>query len=130
MLFSNGTGGTIAATIASPSDWGDTFIITTVPSGAATGNLVVQTSKGSSTPITFTLSAGAPFSPSAISWTSTSALPVGLSGHEAAFVEIRGATMTRVVYVVGGADSTRVPRSTVYYSTVGPTGTLGAWTAT
>jgi len=130
VLFSNGTGGTIAATIASPSDWGDTFIITTVPSGAATGNLVVQTSKGTSTPITFTLSAGAPFSPSTISWTSTSALPVGLSGHEAAFVEIRGATTTRVVYIVGGADSTRVPRSTVYYATVGATGTLGAWTAT
>ena len=130
VLFSNGTGGTIAATIASASDWGDTFIITSVPSGAATGNLVVQTSKGTSTPITFTVSQSAPFSPSAISWTSTSALPVGLSGHEAAFVAISGATTTRVVYVVGGADSTRVPRTTVYYSTVGTTGTLGSWTAT
>src|ERR1700704_6106899 len=40
VLFSNGTGGTVTATIASASDWGDTFIITTVPAGAATGNLV------------------------------------------------------------------------------------------
>jgi hypothetical protein len=130
VLFSNGTGGTVAATIAGPSDWGDTFIITTVPSGAATGNLVVQTSKGTSTPITFTVSQSAPFSPSAISWTSASALPVGLSGHEAAFVEIQGPTTTRVVYVVGGADSTRIPRSVVYYATVGSSGTLSAWTAT
>jgi hypothetical protein len=130
VLFSNGSGGTVTATIASASDWGDTFIITTVPAGAATGNLVVQTTKGSSTPVTFTLSASAPFSPSAISWTSTSALPVGLSGHAAAFVEIRGAATTRVVYVVGGADSTRIPRSVVYYATVGATGTLSAWTAT
>jgi hypothetical protein len=91
---------------------------------------VVHTSKGTSTPITFTVSQGAPFSPSAISWTSTSPLPVGLSGHEAAFVEIRGAATTRVVYVVGGADSTRVPRSVVYYATVGTTGTLSGWTAT
>src|SRR5437899_13036492 len=60
VLFSNGTGGTIAATIASPSDWGDTFIITTVPSGSATGNLVVQTRKNSSTTITLTLSACSP----------------------------------------------------------------------
>ena len=130
VLFSNGSGGTVAATIAGAGDWGDTFIITTVPAGAVTGNLVVRTSKGASTPVTFTVSASAPFSPSAISWTSTSALPVGLSGHEAAFVEIRGATTTRVVYVVGGADSTRIPRSVVYYATVGSTGALGAWTAT
>jgi len=130
VLFSNGTGGTIAATIVGASDWGDTFIITTVPAGAATGNLVVQTSKGTSTPITYTVSQSAPFSPSAISWTSTSALPVGLSGHEAAFVEISGAATTRVIYVVGGADSTRVPRTTVYYAIVGTTGTLGSWTAT
>jgi hypothetical protein len=130
VLFSNGTGGTIAATIVSSSDWGDTFIITTVPAGAATGNLVVQTSKGTSTPITFTVSQSAAFSPSAISWTSTSPLPVGLSGHEAAFVEISGAPATRVIYVVGGEDSTHVPRTTVYYSTVGTTGTLSSWTAT
>jgi hypothetical protein len=130
VLFSNGSGGTVAGTIASASDWSDTFIITTVPTGAATGNLTVQTSKGTSTPVTFTVSQSAAFSPSAISWTSTSTLPVGLSGHDAAFVEIRGATTMRVVYVVGGADSTRVPRTTVYYATVGGSGTLSGWTAT
>ena len=37
VLFSNGTGGTVSAVIASASDWTNTFIVTTVPSGAATG---------------------------------------------------------------------------------------------
>ena len=34
VLFSNGSGGTIAATIADPGDWTNTFIVTTVPSSS------------------------------------------------------------------------------------------------
>src|SRR5713226_6745826 len=76
VLFSNGSGGTVAATIANAGDWSDNFIVTTVPSGALTGNLVVQTSKGTSTPVPFTITQNAPFSPSTVSWTSTTQLPV------------------------------------------------------
>src|SRR5207237_473665 len=43
VLFANGSGGTVAAVIASASDWTNTLIVTSVPSGAATGNLVVNT---------------------------------------------------------------------------------------
>jgi hypothetical protein len=130
VLFSDGAGGTVAAVIASSADWTDGFIITTVPTGAATGDLVVQTSKGTSTPVTFSVTANAPFSPSTVSWTSTSTLPVGLSGHAASFAEIRGTATTRAVYVTGGADDTNAPQTTVYYATVGATGSLGDWTAT
>lgn len=129
-FFSNGSGGTVAAVIASSSDWSNTFIITTVPSGAATGSLVVQTSGGTSTPVMFTVTQNAPFSPSTVAWTSTSPLPFGLSGHAAVFAEIRGASTTRVVYVIGGADSTYTPLDTVFYATVGGSGSLSAWTAT
>ncbi len=131
VLFSNGTGGTIAATIASPSDWTNTFIVTSVPSGAATGPLKVQTATGMSDVLTFTVASNATFSPSTISWTATTSLPVGLSGHSAAFAIVGGATTSHnLVYVAGGADSTYAPRSAVYFSTIQSNGQLGAWTST
>src|SRR5713101_396042 len=130
VVFTNGSAGPDTAVIASPGDWSNTLIVTTVPSGAVSGNLVVKTSGGTSTPITFTVVAKVAFSPSTVSWTSTTGLPVGLSGHVVAAAALPGVTPTSVVYVVGGADSTNVPRDTVIYSIVTNTGTLGAWTNT
>jgi hypothetical protein len=131
VLFSNGAGGTIAATIASAGDWTNTFIVTTVPAGTASGPVAVQTGLGTSDSLAFTVATNAAFSPSTITWTSTTALPVGLSGHSATFAVVGGATTTsNVVYVAGGADSARTPRSDVYYATIQPTGQLSAWTTT
>src|SRR5712692_8387379 len=67
LLFTNTT-----RRIVSASDWTNTFIVTTVPSGAATGPVVVKTSGGTSNAVTFTLTQNAAFSPSAITWTATS----------------------------------------------------------
>ncbi|MGH7510880.1 MAG: hypothetical protein ACREMZ_15615 [Gemmatimonadales bacterium] len=130
IFFSDGLGGTIPAVIASAGDWTNTFILTTVPSGAATGDVVVQTSLGTSGPLTFTVTDAATFSPSTISWTATTALPTGRSGHATAFAQLEGQPTTRVVYSVGGADAINAPLSEVHYATVGADGTLGAWTAT
>jgi hypothetical protein len=130
VLFSDGAGGTVAAVIANVDDWTDTFIITTVPTGAATGDLIVTTSEGSSAAVTFTVTQNAPFSPSTVSWSGTSSLPVGLSGHAVAYAEILGTSATRVVYVTGGADDNNDPQSTVHYATVGGSGALSDWTAT
>jgi hypothetical protein len=130
VLFTNGTGGPDTALIASASDWTNTLIVTTVPSGAATGNLVVKTSGGTSTAVVFTVAAKVAFNPSTVSWTSTTALPVGLSGHAVAAATLPGATQTSVVYVVGGADSTNAPRDSVLYATVSSSGAVGTWTKT
>jgi len=65
-----------------------------------------------------------------VSWASTSSLPLGLSGHQAAFLDIDGATPARVVYVIGGADATNTPQAKAYYATVGASGDLNAWTET
>src|SRR3989442_794138 len=81
VLFTNASSGPDTATIATSGDWSGTLIVTTVPAGAVTGNLVVKTSAGASTPVTFTVAAKVAFSPSTVSWTSTTALPVGLSGQ-------------------------------------------------
>ncbi len=131
VLFTNGTGGPDTAFIAS-ADWTNTLIVTTVPAGAVTGNLVVKTSGGTSTALVFTVAAKVAFSPSTVSWTSNAnALPVGLSGHAVAAATLPGATPTSVVYVVGGADSTNVPRDSVLYATVSTsTGAVGTWTNT
>jgi len=131
VLFSNGTGGTIAATIASPDDWTDTFILTTLPSGASTGDVRIQTATGTSAPLTLTLASNSQFSPSTIQWTKTSTMPVGVSGHAASFATVQGATATtNFVYVTGGADSTNTPRTSVWSANVLASGQLGAWTST
>ncbi len=119
--------GTIVATIASPSDWTNTFIVTTVPSGAATGPVVVQTATGTSAALTFTVTSNAVFSPSTITWTATTSLPVGVSGHAAAFATVGS---NNLVYVTGGADNTYAARADVIYATVQANGQLGAWTST
>jgi hypothetical protein len=129
VLFSNGTG-TVAAAIASASNWSDGFIVTTVPAGTVTGNVVVQTSGGTSTAVVFTVTASAAFSPSTVTWTGTSQLPVALSGHAVAYAELRGTSTTRAIYTIGGEDNSNSLQTAVYYSIVGSTGSLGAWTAT
>jgi hypothetical protein len=130
VLFSNGTGGTVSAVVSSSINWSDGFIVTTVPAGAVSGNLVVQTSLGTSAAVVFTIAQNAPFSPSTVAWTATNSLPVALGGHAAAFAEIRGPATTRVIYAIGGEDNANALQSGVYYATVGATGSLAAWTAT
>jgi hypothetical protein len=130
VLFTNASGGPDTATIATAGDWSSTLIVTTVPAGAVTGNLLVKTSGGASTAVTFTVAAKVAFSPSTVSWTSTAALPVGLSGHAVAAATLPATTPTSVVYVVGGADSTSAPRDSVLYATVSNTGALSSWTNT
>ena len=130
VLFANGVGGTIAAVILNAGDWTNTLIVTTVPAAAATGNVVVQTSLGSSPALTFTITQNAAFSPSTITWGITSDLPVGLSGHALAFAQLAGPPATRVVWAIGGAGAGNAPLTSVYFATGGAGATLGAWTAT
>ena len=128
VLFSDSGGGTVQATIASPSDWTNTRIVTAVPSGATTGPVVVQTVSGTSDSLTFTVISPATFAPQALTWTGTTALPVGLSGHAAAAAQI--GSDTEYVYVIGGADSSGAPRKDVLFSMIQGDGQLGAWTPT
>src|SRR5882724_10107451 len=128
VVFSTTAGGRDTAAIASAADWTNLLIVTTVPAGVPVGKdtLFVETSGGTSTPIVFTLVAKVAFSPSTVSWTATTALPVGLSGHAVAAATLPGVASPSVVYVVGGADSSNTPRDSVLYATVSNTGSLGA----
>ncbi|NIR46708.1 MAG: hypothetical protein GWN99_20085 [Gemmatimonadetes bacterium] len=132
VLFSDGVGGSIEATIASEDDWTNTFILTTVPSGAETGDLVVVTATGTSNALTFTVTQEASFSPSSVDWSQTTDLPVGVSGHAAVRVPTEptlGSTVHHV-HLSGGASNDSVPRVDVAFSIVQSDGSLGAWTGT
>jgi hypothetical protein len=129
VLFSDGVGGTVAATIASAADWTDTFILTTLPAGAATGPVIVETGTGQSETLPFTLATNATFSPSTIAWTETQGLPVAVSGHSATYVPIDdagGMTVERV-YVVGGSSNDSIPLASVDYNEIQADGSLTTW---
>jgi hypothetical protein len=132
VVFSKGAGARDTATIASTADWTGTLIVTALPAGVPVGvdTLFVETSGGTSAPVLFTVVARVAFSPSTVTWTSTTALPIGLSGHAVAAATLPGTTPTSVVWVAGGAGLTSVPQDTVRYATVTSTGTLGTWTLT
>ncbi len=129
ILFSDGVGGTIAATIAAAEDWTNTFIVTTVPSGAQTGPITVSTATGTSESLPFTVTQNAVFSPSAIHWTETSAMPGGVSGHAALYVPVEdptGVTVQRV-YVVGGVGQGGAVSGDVLQAEILASGGVDTW---
>src|ERR1051325_5191955 len=69
VLFTNSFGGTtLNGPIASPADWSDGLIVTTVPSQAVTGGIQVQTGGGVSAARLFSVTADAPFNASTGGW--------------------------------------------------------------
>lgn len=129
VLFSDGAGGTIAATIAAAEDWTNTFIVTTVPSGAGTGPVLVTTATGTSESLPFTVTQNAAFSPSTINWTATQDLPTAVSGHHALYVPVDDASGQTVqyVFVTGGAADDSVPIPDVNVAVIQSDGSISGW---
>lgn len=129
VLFSDGAGGTVTATIASAGDWTNTFIVTVVPAGAATGPILVETATGQSGSLDFTLTSNAVFSPSSIDWNLTQNMPVKLSGHSAVAVSIDDATGTtaQFVFLTGGASNDEVPITGIYAAEIQADGSISGW---
>lgn len=132
VFFTDGNGGSVAASIASDDDWTDTFIVTTVPSGAADGPVWVETSVGASDSLTFNVTDGANFSPSSITWTSTAALPTAVSGHVASYVPVATSTgdPKRFLHVTGGRDAQGNGLTQALAGTIGQQGEVTQWTQT
>lgn len=132
VLFSDGAGGTIAAVIASPEDWTDTFIVTTVPGNAQDGPVVVVTEVGTSNSLPFDVTTNATFSPSTINWTLTTALPLAVSGHQAMYVPVDDATgqTNQYVHVSGGRIGDATATDQFIYGKINADGTIASWTAT
>jgi len=133
-VFFAGSGGTpIQATIVDTlNDWTNNYVVTTVPTGTSnTSQVTIQTATGTSSTISFSLISGATFSPSAINWTKTSALPQPLQGLGAVFVPPSNSAVNpaNYVFVVGGAaDQTNVATTAVYRAQAQQSGALSTWT--
>ncbi len=80
------------------SDWQDIFIVGTVPGSLAastTYKVTVTTPSGTSAPLNFLVTGAVSFSPSAIQWSTTSALPAAQQGFGAV-------TNGNLLYALGG----------------------------
>lgn len=129
ILFSDGAGGTVEAVISSPDDWTNDFIVTTVPTGAGDGPVVVKTEIGTSNEIDFMIASAATFSPSTINWTLTASLPIAVSGHNANFATVDDAAgvTNNYVYVTGGNNVAGVNTDSVFYGQINEDGTISTW---
>jgi hypothetical protein len=132
VLFSDGLGGTVSAVITNAEDWTDTFILTTVPQGAATGTVVIETGSGTSNGMEFVVSQNATFSPSTINWTLTTALPEAVSGHKAVFASVTdGAGITNnYAYVSGGSNAAGTLNAQMLSGKINADGTVTEWKST
>lgn len=129
VVFSDGAGGTVEAVIASEDDWTNDFIVTTVPTGAGDGPVIVETGVGPSNAIEFTIASAATFSPSAINWSLTTSLPFAVSGHNALFVPIDDLNnvTNQYVYFSGGNDASGKHSDKVIYGMINSDGTISTW---
>lgn len=132
VLFSDGSGGTLQALIASQDDWTDEFIVTTVPDGAEDGPVYVTTAIGSSDSLQFKVTDAATFSPSTINWTVTTSLPEGISGHQAVYTQIDDASgvTQRFVHITGGRDTSAIASDQTLYGQINQDGTISSWNIT
>lgn len=129
VLFSDGAGGNVSATIEAEEDWTESFIVTTVPDGAESGPVRVETEVAVSDSIPFEVTDGASFSPSNIEWTKTTDLPTAVSGHEASFATIENESdgVDRYVYVTGGRDALGSATDQVLSGRIDQQGDITAW---
>lgn len=129
VLFSDGTGGTIAAVIEDDDDWTDEFIVTTVPSNAADGPVVITTEIGTSNEIEFKVTTAATFSPSVINWTETTALPLAVSGHKSSSLPIADddEIISQYVFVTGGRDNDGAASDQVISGVINIDGSISSW---
>ncbi len=129
------TQGSITATVTPPAGgWTDTGAVASVPAGNGTTNFTVPgtvtvtvvTSGGTSNGITLNLVPMLTFNVNNVTWATTTALPVALSGLRAAVVP--GSSSTSAFVVVSGGYNGSGNQSAVYSEALNADGTLsGSW---
>ncbi len=130
-------GNVSASMVPNAAGWTDTGLIAVVPTGNGTTNftlpgtvsVTVVTAGGTSNAVNLNLVPTFNFVPSAMAWSTTTALPVAMTGLRA--IGVPGSTNTSAyVVVTGGFDATK-NNTTVLSNTLNTDGTIGAnWTAT
>jgi hypothetical protein len=129
VFFVDGAGQPVEATVALEDNWTNEFIVTTVPAGAETGPVWIETPTGVTDSIEFRVTQSASFSPSQINWSATTPLPEALQGLGAIHLSVEtGPAPGQLVFVTGGADGALSPKTGVRYSEIDATGQFSAWT--
>ena len=130
VYFTDGSGLPVPAEVVLDENWTNEFIVAVVPPGAETGPVWIDTPNGATTSVIFIVTQSATFSPSAINWTGTQALPDSLQGTGALFVTSEnGGTPVNRLYVTGGADGSVQPTKNVWQTEVGGAGAWLPWAA-
>jgi hypothetical protein len=117
---------------AATSEWGNEYIVATVPQGTATESKVwVATRWGVTDSLELTLINAQTFSPSNINWTRTTDLPLALQGLGAVFVPVEyGSDRAKYIFTVGGATGgTNVATDAVFRGAVQESGAISGWDA-
>lgn len=130
VYFTDASGNLLAATIATAEDWTNTFIVTTVPTGAVDGEIKVKTASGTSNALYFDITDGATFSPSQISWKKATSLPMAVSSHQAvhATIDDLAGSINQFVYVTGG--KLIEAQNQVLVGKIGTDASIASWVAT
>jgi hypothetical protein len=133
ILFSDGTAtGTIAGTIVTEDDWTETFIVTTVPNGAKDGPVIVKTEIAGSNSLPFKVTDNATFSPSTITWTVSTPIPAGVSGHNSISIPVDDAlgVTNQYAYVSGGRLAGGAATDKLIYGKFSDDGSISSWATT
>src|SRR3989442_4846036 len=100
-----GGGGDVTAPVASPADWSDQVVRTTVPDSAASGTLALTTAGGRRLTATVHVLPHVVFSPDTLHWDSLGTFPLAPVGVALAAAEIPSATgVVTTLYAAGGAE--------------------------
>ncbi len=131
VTFARAGGGEVTAPVATPADWSDLAIRTTVPDDAASGTLAVTTAGGLRLTATVHVLPRVAFDTATLTWTSRGSFPQAPVGVALAAAEIPSATgVATTLYAAGGAEQIGlelVSDSGVYVAHTGAGGLVGPW---
>ncbi|HET9177066.1 MAG TPA: hypothetical protein VFQ24_01775 [Terriglobia bacterium] len=134
VVFTQASSGIAATVTPNAAGWTDHGVVANVPKGDGTNSftvpgtisVAVTTSGGTSNAISLTLAQTLAFNVNSLGWTTTTPLPVALTGLRAVAVPID--SLKAFVVVTGGFDGA-ANSSNVYCNTISPTGAVGpSWT--
>ena len=124
-------GGSVAAPVASSSDWSDLAIRIIVPDSAVSGTLTVTTAAGLRLTTTVHVIPRLRFGPDTLSWRQRTAFPSAPVGVGVTAAEIpAGTVVSTALYAAGGAElvgGRLVPDAGVYVARALAGGAVGAW---
>jgi len=125
VLVTDASGAFVPCDVAA---WDDVQIEATLPSGAATGRLVVAVGTDTLGPVALLVRDDAPFDPTKAVWAKGPALPGARADAATAALIFPGSATGSAVVVTGGTAPDGTLSDSTYLALAGTDGSLGTWT--